>query len=63
MRRRAFTMIELLVTIRTIRGMEFPDPDTELRWVVPPRSDFPLLSLDLLEDALADWYDQEAWDD
>jgi murein DD-endopeptidase MepM/ murein hydrolase activator NlpD len=46
----SYAPVELLLTIRTIQGMEFPDPDDELRWVVPPRSDFSLLSLDLLED-------------
>jgi murein DD-endopeptidase MepM/ murein hydrolase activator NlpD len=45
----SYAPVELVVTIRTIQGLEFPDPDAELRWVVPPRSDFALLSLDLLE--------------
>jgi murein DD-endopeptidase MepM/ murein hydrolase activator NlpD len=45
----SYAPVEMLVTIRTIQGMEFPDPDQELRWVVPPRSDYSLLSLPLLE--------------
>jgi murein DD-endopeptidase MepM/ murein hydrolase activator NlpD len=47
----SYAPVELLVTIRTIQGLEFPDPDMELRWVVPPRSDYSLLSLDLLENS------------
>jgi len=46
----SFAPVELLVTIRTIRGIEFPHPDQELRWIIPARSDHPLLALDLLED-------------
>jgi murein DD-endopeptidase MepM/ murein hydrolase activator NlpD len=46
----SYVPVELTVTIKTIRGMEFPDPDLELKWTVPPREDFALLSLDLLED-------------
>ena len=45
----SYAPVELVVTIRKIQGLEFPDPDAELRWVVPPRSDFALMSLDLLE--------------
>jgi hypothetical protein len=46
----SYAPVELVVTIRTIRGMEFPHPDQELRWTVPARSDYPLLELALLED-------------
>lgn len=46
----SYAPVELLVTIRTIRGIEFPHPDQELRWVIPARSDHPLLALNLLED-------------
>jgi len=45
----SYAPVEMLVTIRTIRGLEFPDPDQELRWVVPARSDLVLVHLDLLE--------------
>ena len=47
----SYAPVEMLVTIRTIRGLEFPDPDQELRWVVAARSDLVLVNLDLLEGA------------
>ena len=40
--------IELELDILSIRGIDYPDPDMELRWVLPPRSSTPLLSLPLL---------------
>lgn len=46
----SYAPVELVVTILKIQGMEFPPPEDERRWVVPPRSDYSLLSLDLLED-------------
>jgi len=46
----SYAPVEMVVTIKRIRGLEYPHPDQELRWVVPPRSDLPLLDLDLLED-------------
>mgnify|MGYP001260559658 CR=1 FL=1 len=45
----SYVPIELTLEFRTIRGVEFPDPDDDLRWVVPPRSDTLLMALDLLE--------------
>lgn len=47
----SYVPIELNLEFRTIRGVEFPDPDDDLRWVVPPRSDTLLMALDLLENA------------
>ena len=47
----SYVPIELTLEFRTIRGVEFPDPDDDLRWVVPPRSDTLLMALDLLENA------------
>jgi hypothetical protein len=47
----SYVPIELTLDFRTIRGIEFPDPNDDLRWVVPPRSDTALMSLDLLENA------------
>ncbi len=47
----SYVPIELTLDFRTLRGVEFPHPDDDLRWVVPPRSDTVLLALDLLEDA------------
>ena len=47
----SYVPIELTLDFRTIRGVEFPDPDDNLRWVVPPRSNTVLLALDLLENA------------
>jgi murein DD-endopeptidase MepM/ murein hydrolase activator NlpD len=49
----SYAPVEMLVTIKTLRGLKFPDPDQELRWVVPARSDLVLIYLDLLEGATA----------
>lgn len=46
----SYAPVEIVVKIQSIRGLEYPDPDQELRWVVPARSDLPLFDLDLLED-------------
>lgn len=46
----SYAPVELLVTMRTIRGLEFPHPEDDLRWVIPPRTRETLLSLGLLED-------------
>ncbi|MDH3350054.1 MAG: M23 family metallopeptidase [Gammaproteobacteria bacterium] len=48
-----FAPVELVITIQRIRGLQYPDPDSELRWVVPPRSDLELMGLELMEDAAA----------
>jgi murein DD-endopeptidase MepM/ murein hydrolase activator NlpD len=45
-----FAPIELTLQIQDIRGMQYPHPDQELRWVLPPKSDSQLLLLPLLED-------------
>jgi hypothetical protein len=49
----SYVPIELTLDFRTIRGVEFPDPDDDLRWIVPPRSNTVLMALDLLENATA----------
>ena len=45
-----YVPVEIAVNIQSISGMQYPDPDKELRWVVPARTDLSLISLDLLED-------------
>ena len=49
----SYVPIELTLDFRTLRGVEFPDPDDDLRWVVPPRGNTVLMALDLLENATA----------
>jgi murein DD-endopeptidase MepM/ murein hydrolase activator NlpD len=49
----SYVPVELVVTFKTIQGLEFPDPDQPLTWVVPPRSDLTLIALDLLENESA----------
>jgi len=49
----SYVPVELVVAFRTIRGLEFPHPDQSLTWVVPPRTDLPLIALDLLENETA----------
>ncbi len=48
-----YVPIEVFVVITSIRGLEFPDPDQELKWVLPPRSDTQLLQLELLQNGAA----------
>lgn len=45
----SYAPVELVVTFNTIRGLQFPHPDEDLSWVVPPRTDLTLVALDLLE--------------
>jgi len=45
--------VELVVEIDEISGLRFPDPDQEMRWLLPPRSDTTLLSLDFLVEGAA----------
>lgn len=45
-----YVPVEVSLNIQSIRGLQYPDPDQELRWVVPARADLPLIDLDLLED-------------
>jgi murein DD-endopeptidase MepM/ murein hydrolase activator NlpD len=49
----SYAPVELAVKFKTIRGLEFPHPDASLTWIVPPRTDFLLISLDLLENEAA----------
>lgn len=44
--------VELKVVFDVIRGLEYPDPDDPLRWVLPPASDTPVVRLGLLEDTV-----------
>lgn len=45
-----YAPVELVLSIERIAGLQFPDSEKELRWVVPARSDLQLMSLDFLED-------------
>ncbi len=45
--------MEIFVVITSIRGLEFPATDRELKWVLPPRSDTRLLQLDFLNNGAA----------
>jgi len=40
--------MEVAINFASIVGMEFPHPDAELHWVVPPRSERVVLELPLL---------------
>ena len=46
-----YAPIEMSLEFQQIRGMQYPHPDNELRWVLPPRSEIQILSLPLLETA------------
>ena len=48
-----YVPIEVFVVITSIRGLEFPDPDQELKWILPPRSDTQLLHLKFLQNGAA----------
>ncbi len=48
-----YVPIEIFVVITSIRGLEFPNPDQELKWVLPPRSDTQLLQLKFLQNGAA----------
>jgi len=45
--------VELRVKIDSIRGLEFPEADLDLKWVLPPRSSTQLLQLSLLQGGAA----------
>lgn len=47
-----FAPVELALRFETIRGFEFPHPDDPLRWLLPPRSAMPLVSLGRLDGAV-----------
>ena len=42
--------VEITLKIQDIRGLQYPHPDEKYHWVLPPRSDTRLLTLDMLED-------------
>jgi murein DD-endopeptidase MepM/ murein hydrolase activator NlpD len=48
-----YVPVEVVLNIQAIRGLQYPDPDQELRWVVPARTDLALIDLELLEDGSA----------
>ena len=48
-----YAPVELALEIERIGGIAYPDPDQELRWVLPPRSDTNVLGLPLLENGSA----------
>ena len=52
-----YAPVELVLEIENIRGLEFPSSDSELRWIVPARTDLQLISLDFLENASAPFLD------
>jgi murein DD-endopeptidase MepM/ murein hydrolase activator NlpD len=45
-----YAPVEIAVEIQLIRGLQYPHPDETFRWVLPPRSDTTLLTLEMLED-------------
>ena len=45
--------MELVIDFDRIEGVQFPHPDQELRWVLPPRSDTVLLELAVLDGVAA----------
>jgi len=48
-----FAPIELKLLVDEIRGLQYPPPDDDLRWVVPPRSQMTLIRLGIIEDSPA----------
>lgn len=52
-----YAPVELTLDITEISGLQFPDPDQKMRWLLPPRSDTMLLSLDLLAEGDAPYID------
>jgi len=45
---RFYAPMELTIEFDSIRGVEYPHPDQELRWLLPPRSETILLELEVL---------------
>lgn len=43
-----FVPMELRIRFNEIKGVQYPDPDKPLRWVVPPRSELQLVDLGVL---------------
>jgi len=54
-----FAPVEIELEIKSIRGLQYPDPDSELRWVVAPRSEITLITVDLLEDGSTPYLEYE----
>ena len=50
---RFYAPVELRIKINSIRGLEFPASDLDLKWVLRPRSTTQLLRLDLLQSGAA----------
>lgn len=48
-----YAPVELRLRIINIQGLEYPDPDQDLAWIVPARSENDLFQLALLEDGTA----------
>jgi murein DD-endopeptidase MepM/ murein hydrolase activator NlpD len=48
-----YVPVEVTLRIDEIEGLEYPDPDAELRWTVNPRDDLLLMSLAVLDSGLA----------
>jgi len=48
-RNRFYAPVEIALEFEKIAGVEFPDPDLELVWVIPPRSERVLVTLASLE--------------
>ena len=49
----SYAPVELTLEITSIRGLQYPDPDDDMRWVVKPRSELTLFGLELLENVTA----------
>jgi hypothetical protein len=49
-RNRFYAPVEVGIVFDSIAGVDYPHPDDDLRWVVPPRSDVVLLELAALGD-------------
>jgi murein DD-endopeptidase MepM/ murein hydrolase activator NlpD len=45
-----YAAVEMTLEIKTIEGLQYPHPDEKMRWVLPPKSETLLFTLDLLED-------------
>lgn len=45
---RFYAPVEVAIIFDSIAGVEYPHPDDDLRWVIPPRSDLVLLDLPVL---------------
>ncbi len=50
---RFYAPVELRLVFDEIAGLEYPDPDTDLRWVLQPQSDTTLISLGMTADGAA----------